>query len=550
MKSVCKSLMLSLVLGITALLPTGLLAQSQPEPSIVVSIANLDEQLNDVGYLLTASGFPEMKFAVSAAKVYTKGIDTKKNAGVMLFFNEESQTPDFLGFVPITDIDEMLDVIAGLGPEVDEEDDMYVVVAPDGTEIMIKEQGGYAFISTSEAMLEELPSDPASVIGDLPSKFNLAVKMMPQQVPQALKDSVMDMIKEGSAQTLENLDDDVQSDLQRKNMEMQMQQFESLLKETEEVTIGMAIDPASKTLYTDFIFKALPESSLAKKIANSKADAPSRFSGFMMDDAAMTFNSNNRMGKDESKNYIEMLDGGKKAIFNQMEEEGDLSDEETEAVQSAIADVFEVLKKTLAEGVFDGGAVVMLDGKEMNFAGGVQVADPMLVQKAVKNLVPMIEEKAGDKLQVKLDVRQYKGINFHEIIIPVPSEEEEMQDIFGDELKLVLGMGNKTLYVAGGTSPNKLLKRGMDETHPAIEMQQMNFFVTPILKMAARLDTPPQIGLMAEKMAEVGKDRISIVTNLIENGTKTRFEVQDGILSLIRVGFESMQGGGFPDDDF
>ena len=66
-KSVCKSLMMGLLLSMATLMPSQVRAQSQPEPAIVISIANMDEQLKDVKYLLTASGFPELNFIAKAA---------------------------------------------------------------------------------------------------------------------------------------------------------------------------------------------------------------------------------------------------------------------------------------------------------------------------------------------------------------------------------------------------------------------------------------------------------------------------------------------------
>lgn len=550
MKFLCKSLMLSLMLGLAALMPTGLNAQSAPEPSIVISIAKLDEQMADVNYVLTASGFPEMKFIASAAvKGYTKGIDTKRNAGAMLYFTEESEAPDFVVFVPVSDIDDMLDVVAGFA-EVDEDGDFYSIIAPDGTEILIKEQGGYAFISTKKEMFDNLPADPESQLGDLPSKFNLAAKIMPQRIPQALKDQIMDLIEEGSSQTLDNLDSEVQEELQRKNIEMQMQQIEMLLEETEELTFGMCADKEKESLYMDVLFMAVKGSGLAKKIAASKPTAPTRFSGFLMEGAAMTANFNTRMSPDDAKVYGGMMDDLKSTIAEALENDGDLTEEETGSVKEAVNELLDVLNKTMAEGVFDGGAVVMLDGDDKNIAMGMQVADPMAVQKTVKDLVPMIKEKAGDKLEVKLDVAQHKGVNFHEIVIPIPSDEEEARELIGEEFKIVLGMGNKAVYLAVGTTPNELLKRAMDETHPATDAQQFNFYVAPMLKMATKMEYPPMIEDLANKMAEVGKDRISIVTNMVENGTQSRFEMQDGILALIKVGFEAAQSGGFSDDDF
>ena len=53
---------------------------------------------------------------------------------------------------------------------------------------------------------------------------------------------------------------------------------------------------------------------------------------------------------------------------------------------------------------------------------------------------------------------------------------------------------------------------------------------------------------MADAMEENGQDRMRMTSRLIDNGMAMRLEMQDGILSLIKVGVESMQGA-FPGND-
>ena len=59
------------------------------------SIKQIDEQISDVKYLMDAAGFGQMMFFVDAMiKPYTSGIDGKKDAGLMLFFADDSPMPD------------------------------------------------------------------------------------------------------------------------------------------------------------------------------------------------------------------------------------------------------------------------------------------------------------------------------------------------------------------------------------------------------------------------------------------------------------------------
>ncbi|MFK7766209.1 MAG: hypothetical protein AB8B55_03120 [Mariniblastus sp.] len=554
MKSFCKSLALGLLVSIVSLLPVAQAhCQSAPEPAVVVSIAKFKEQMNDVNYLLTASGFAQMKFMASAmVKGYTKGLDSDKDAGVMLFLNEDSPEPDFLGFVPVTDMEEMLDVISQMA-EVEEEDDFTTITTDQGVTMMIREHNGYAFISNKEEMFDSLPDAPGKMLGDLPSKYNLAAKVYAQRIPQSMRDQFTQMIKESSEQTLDSLDeDDELAELQRKNLEMSMKQMEMMITESDTLTIGMSADKDGKNLLMDLQFTGLPDSSLAKKLLNSKADQPSRFTGFLMDGAAFTQNQIANLDAEDAAEYAKQIDQLQKTIIKGIDEDGDLTDDEIETVDGALTKLMGALKDTLNEGLLDSGAVVMLEDGEINFAFGAQVSNPAKVEGAVKELVAMAEDKMGGQIEVNLNSGSHKAVTFHEVVVEIPDDEEEAREMLGDQVTIVVGIGKKEVYFAGGSNPVATLKKAMDGTAMAKEMMQYNFYVTPMLKFAASMEGDPAMEKMAAALEAAGKDRVSMTADLIENGINVRFEMQDGILSLIKVGFEAASGGGFApsDDDF
>jgi hypothetical protein len=238
-----------------------------------------------------------------------------------------------------------------------------------------------------------------------------------------------------------------------------------------------------------------------------------------------------------------------------MDQDGDLSEKELETVEKAFDNIVDIVKETMAEGIADSGAVLMLKEGEVNFALGMQVANPKKFESTVKDLVAMAEEKMGGEIEVNLNSGSHKNVTFHQVVLQIPDSEEEMRNAVGDQVTIVVGIGTKEVYLAGGSSPVDTLKGAIDGTHMAKEMMQFNFFVTPMLEFAAGLDGDPSVEKMATALKEAGNDRISMTSNLIENGVKMRFEIQDGILGLIKVGWDAMNsggGGGFPgsNDDF
>ena len=538
-----------MAVGVVSMLPIGkAFSQSAPEPAVVISIAKFDEQMNDVNYLLTASGFAQMKFMAGAMiKGYTKGLDSERDAGVMLFLNEDSEEPDVLGFVPVDDIDEMLDVISGFA-EVDEGEDVTTIVTDDGQEMMIREKDGVAFFSNKSDMLAELPDEPGKLLGDLPSKYNLSAKLFAQRIPQKMRDQVLDLIRESSEDTFDNFDDDVKAEFQKKNLEMQIKQMEMLFRDSDSVIIGMTADEKSKALVMDIDFTALPDTQLAERMAISKESDKSRFTGFLLDGAAFTQNAIARVHPDDAEQYATMLQDLQKAGIKELDQEADLTEEELNQVKKSVGELVDVINGTLEEGLIDGGAVLMLEEGSINFAAGGQISDPQKLEGTIKDLVVMAEEKMGEEIEVNLNSGSHKNVTLHEVVLQIPDEEEEMRDAFGDQITVVVGIGKKEAYLGAGSNPVALLKKAMDSESETKDMMQYNLNIAPILKFTASMEGDPNVEAMAKALEEAGNDRIQMTSNLIENGMKMRFEMQDGILGLIKVGVDAFQGGF--DDDF
>ena len=552
MKSFCKSLLLATTVAVVSLLPIGkAFSQSLPEPAVVISIAKFDEQMNDVNYLLTASGFAQMKFMAKAMiKGYTKGLDGKRDAGVMLFLSESSEQPDVLGFVPIADIDEMLDVISGFA-EVDEGKDVTTIIADNGQEMMIKERDGVAFFSNKSDMLVELPENPIQLLGDLPSKYNLSAKLFAQRIPKNMRDQVLEMIRESSEDAFDSFDDDVQAEFQKKNLELQLKQMEMLFRDSDTLTIGMSADEESKALVMDVDFTALPDTKLAERMAISQEAGESRFTGFLKDGSAFNYNGIARVHPEDAQQYSTMLQDLKTAGFKELDQESDMSEEELNQVKKSVGELVDVLDETLKEGLIDGGAVLMLEEGSINFAMGAQISDPRKLEGTIKELIVMAEEKLGDEIEVNLNSGSHKNITLHEFVVQIPDEEEEVRDMLGDQLTVSLGIGTKEAYFSFGSNPVDLLKKAIDGKSETKNMMQYNINIAPILDFVSSMEGDPNIEAMAEALKEAGNDRIQMSSNLIENGVKMRFEMQDGILGLIKVGVDAFQGGGaFPDDDF
>lgn len=544
MKSLFKPFVLSLLISAMTLLPMSkAFCQSTPEPAVVVSIKQIDEQISDVKYLMDAAGFGQMMFFVDAMiKPYTSGIDGKKDAGLMLFFADDSPMPEMVGFLPVTNMDAILDTVSQMA-EIDEGDDMTTIIMDSGEEMSVKMDGDYAFFAMNAEMLESTPSVPKDIIKELSGKYNIAAKIFAENIPAAMKDQAMDLIRSSAEMTQSQLGDETSLDLQ-------MEQLDMLMTQSDSITIGLGIDEDNKNMIMDFGFKGAPNSDLAAKLADSAPKKPSNFSGFVMDGAAMTLNQSGSISGEDAANYTTVLSDLVPSMMEELGYEMDLSDKKLDTIEKALNTLVDVAEETLQNGVIDMGAVIMMDEEDVNFAMGMQLTNPKKLESAVKELSKMAEEMVPGQLDINLNSGSYKDVTLHTINVDVSDGPDEMQEVLGSSIAMVIGIGMDTAYMGVGTNPESIIKKAMDASakskgkgksqSPAMAM---SFNLVPMLEMAARVNDDPMMDTLIDTLKESGSSGINM-TYVIDDGVNFRVEIQEGVFALLGAAGTQMQGQG------
>ena len=558
MKTVCCKPILISMIGLLSLLPMLLPSeahcQSAPEPAIVVSIAPISEQIADTSYLIEEAGYGSMKFFIKTQmKHFTSGIDKEKACGVLLYFEEDDPTPKSVGFAPVSNLDDFLDTIAQFA-EVDDADEIISITPSNGENMLMKQVGNYIFIAEEEEGFDNLPADPEGMLGDLPASYNVAARIFGQRVPESLRMQMIDGIKDGYMSTMDQLaeDDPDLADEQRDAFEEQMAKMEDLVYDMDEVLVGFRADKEAGAMVMDFQMTALEGTELAKSFEAMSDAEPSRFAGFLRDDAAMSSNACFSVLPAEAKQYANGMTQAIDKMVSELDADGDLSESEVETIESASEKIVEALTETFESGRVDSAGVVLMGDQTVNMAAVMEIADPRKVEDAVKELVELGEAKMGEDLQVSLNSGSHNGVTFHELVIKVPEDEEEVLDYFGSEITVIVGIGDKEVYMGAGTDPMPTLKEAMDSKSSGEKLFPVvyNINLTPILKYASSVNDMPMIEDMLGTLEESGNDRLRMFLDGIENGVLTRFEIQDGVLGLIQSAVVAAQSGGFNQDDF
>ncbi len=530
---------LTLLLAVSTLLaPASVWAQSK-KPAVLVSIANLDKLLADAGYLTRAAGTPELGgFVTLMAGPYLQGLDTKKPSGVFLQF--AGPQPTGVAFVPVTNLDQVLQQLENNNIEVEDAGDgLKKISGPKA--IYLKEKGGWAFISDNEENLANLPADPSAQLAGLSDKYNIAFQINVRSFPEELIDTAVSEMKNGFERNLENETNEEKKQLQESVGRQSLESFTRLIRESDQITVGWGVDSKAGKTFVDFAMTAAAGTKLAEQMDAYKK-IKSSFSGLELADAAATLRFTAPIAKEEIAQAREGLKAFREQAMAAVEKDENLSDEEAKkSAKDVVTALFDVLIATIESGKIDGGAAIMLEPKAVHVVAGGFVADGKVVQEQLKNLVELAEKNGDSDVAVenlKFNSAKYQGIDLHTFTVPVPDDEEQAQEVFGEELNVVVGTGKQSAYVSFGKESMTLLKRVVDVSATSGQKEvipfQLNVSLAPIMQFAASLDDDPTIQVLAETMKKAGgKDRVRVTQKTIEHGTTVRLEIEEGVLQLI-----------------
>ena len=136
----------------------------------------------------------------------------------------------------------------------------------------------------------------------------------------------------------------------------------------------------------------------------------------------------------------------------------------------------------------------------------------------------------------------------HVIEADVPESEDEARRIFGEVLRIHIGTGPKSLYVAAGKESESMLKKFIDagaNDAGATDrpVGQMRFTLLPILKFAQTIDDNEVISTMINSLESApDPGEVQIVSEVIPNGTDVKIAIGEGLIKAIGEAVTAAQG--------
>ena len=512
-------------------------------PVAVISINNTGQLLSDVEYLMQATGTAAFgQFFMPQIKAYLQGIDSKKPIGIVLSL--DGMEPKPLAFVPVTDLEAVLSTVEDqLGEAEDAGNGVYQLQGPQP--VFVKESGGWAFVAMDAAALNDTPANPAALLKGLNKKYDIAVRGFVQNIPKPLRDMAMTKMGEAMDQGIQGADD-----AQRAMAEAQIKQMKVMVEQGEELTIGWSIDSANKNVFFDFSVSAKAGTELAEQL-NTVKSAKSKYSGFVVPNAAVTANMTSVVEKSQIEQTITMLAGVEESALEEIENDASIEEDSIrEGAKKLVSGVFDIFRDTLQTGKLDAGMSVILDEKSMTMALAGHVADGAKVEDLVKELIELAKDDEDVSFsKMNLNSGTHGDVRLHELAVPIP-EDEYIGQVLDGELEICLGAAENDIYLALGVDPVNKLKKMIDKSKSAggTETQPFSMVVklAPILRFAEAMEDQAMLGAIAESLEQNGNDHLRFNVSGIEDGVTYRFLIEEGILKTLgQVGQMRAAGGGF-----
>jgi hypothetical protein len=527
-------------------------AQAQDKPIAVVSFAGYDSLVEDVNYVGKLAGRPQLAQGLEGILMLVTraqglvGLDKSKPIGAAISLSDAGQ-PLPLVFIPVTDVDKLLDALQGLIPNVEDlGNGISKIRTPNGQSVVMRKTDGWVFLSDSADKLGTVPADPTKLLGNLPESYDLAVQVNVKNVPEQFVQLAVAQLRRGAEQGMQKKpDEDEATYAKRKQFtEATLEQVAQAIQEIDHLTVGFEVDEEDGGAYLDLDMVVKAGGKLAAQIAASeKGSKGSIVPGFADDEAVANFHFVSPVLDDSAKMLLDLISLGRENSAKKIDEDDKLEDAAMkEKVKGMVSTLFDVAEATVKGGKFNGGAVVYGEGPFEFYFGGLFV-DAKKVDKVFRDAVELFGDKPGVP-EIKLDAATKGGVTYHTLTVPVP--DKKGQEALGEEVTIAFGFGEKLIII--GIAEEDVVdtaaevvgyQEGANDLPPA----QLQIKVGPLLQFAVDHDDelgPPGVKL-AELLADSDDDHITLKTEFVPNGQRTRLQIDEGLIEAIGKTITSMK---------
>jgi hypothetical protein len=523
-------------------------AQSEAtDPVLVLTVGSVDKLFPDFDYLFSVIGQPQLSMLTGIARTFTQGVDTTQPLAVVVPL--VNGVPQPIALLPTQDVKSVLERLeAQVGPA-DELDDGTLVVAVGASTVFIRQMGNWGVFAAKKELLDLAPSDPMSLFGDMGNK-DLAFRLNMQRVPASTRGILTAQVRQGFEQAMARREGDTETT--REVAESTIAQLEQLINETDELKFGINIDPSAHQIVLDGSFTAVPGSTLAS-IYGGQRSTPSQFSSVIRDDAAAFFHSAMSISPEAVDMMRKNVTLSLRAIRTALADEDSLSPTQQAEISAFIDRIADLAVNSISEGRANVGGLLLADENEFRFVFGSFVSDGNEAAEVLKELAKNVSEEPGAP-RFKFDQSTYKDVSMHLIDADVP-EGDEARLVFGETIRVHVGTGPKSVYLAVGENSQELMKELIDKSTTDSSANrpvgQVRITLLPVLEFAQSVKQNDTLSAMIDALSRSpDPGELTFVQESIPNGQKTKVTIAEGLIKAIAAAVRQVQQAELQEAEF
>ena len=485
-------------------------------------IAWLGNQINNPGL----AGMVESVLLLGTQGKGLAGLDVKRPLGVVLTTAGDDLSAH--AFVPVKDVDKLLDSLQSITGPVDRSDDSRRITLPSGERLVVVEKNGWAILSLEGG--DAGIADPAAIFAPLVADFSLGIEAFPSLLPKSLQKQLQTLLQQGAAAAAANgqsLDDD------------SLQAAVAGLSQTESLTLGLAIDSEKNRVFLENRVMAVAGSQAAAAIAAAgngvlTVATPAAADGKQ---PALYLHAVQPLTKESQTQALQVFDQALDQALDQARDQA-LANARADALVQTLALVCrEILAGMLASGGID--AVLAIDTSETTeenplpaLFAGTRVKEGTAIEKQLKQLLAD-KKNLPAGVSVAFDTDTVATARLHAVRLDLSASP--VAEKLGDSLEITLAIAPEYVFVLAGGDPKKrlaeLLKTNGRKNATAKPVATVQLAMDRLLDYAAQLGAGPQATLAAEA-ARVGTEGslVQLLIRPIERGLATRLSVDAGVL--------------------
>ena len=481
-------------------------------------IAWLGNQINNPGL----AGMVESVLLLGTQGKGLAGLDVKRPLGVVLTTAGDDLSAH--AFVPVKDVDKLLDSLQSITGPVDRSDDNRRITLPSGERLVVVEKNGWAILSLEGG--DAGIADPAAIFAPLVADFSLGIEAFPSLLPKSLQKQLQTILQQGAAAAAANgqsLDDD------------SLQAAVAGLSQTESLTLGLAIDSEKNRVFLENRVMAVAGSQAAAAIAAAgngvlTVATPAAADGKQ---PALYLHAVQPLTKESQTQALQVFD----QALDQARDQALANASADALVQTLALACREILAGMLASGGID--AVLAVDTSETTeekplpaLFAGTRVKEGTAIEKQLKQLLAD-KKNLPAGVSVAFDTDTVATARLHAVRLDLSASP--VAEKLGDSLEITLAIAPEYVFVLAGGDPKKrlaeLLKTNGRKNATAKPVATVQLAMDRLLDYAAQLGAGPQATLAAEA-ARVGTEGslVQLLIRPIERGLATRLSVDAGVL--------------------